>query len=367
MSNRAERRQAARRTAARVPTPAPPTATRPMTPAPTTAIPSPTEDAEPEALVVTHYVDAADLAPETTIRLTGERMDGPGTFSQEDRISGLSRDGGPGAITSWVYGLTPGRWAVTAAIQGTVAERARWSWRRWSLSPEVGQPLTTRWALLAPLARIPGVIPGIWPLLGVIAVILAILVQRLMLPHEGVDVPVSVSLVALVAGLAGAKIWYALLHPGPWPRALLGGWAVDGFLAVAPIVAVITLLVFGLPVAAFLDAITPGLFVAVAVGRIGCFLAGCCAGRVTGSRFGVWSSDRKVMARRIPAQFLESAAGLAIAIVAALVILGHFARPDGALFLASRAVYFLARHGLLRLRAERREFLWRRTAALTRT
>lgn len=358
MSNRAERRRAARGTAARVPT---------VAPAPATPSPCPTVDAEPEALVVTHYVDAAVLAADTTIRLTGSRVDGPGTFSQEDRISGIPPDGGPVAITSWVYGLTPGRWAVTAAIKGTSAERAHWSWRRWSLSGEMGEPLATRWALLAPLAGIPGVIPGIWPLLGATAVVLAILVQLLMLPHEGVEVPLSVSVVALAAGLAGAKIWYALLHPGPWRQALLGGWAVDGFLAVAPVVAVITLLVLGLPVAAFLDAVTPGLFAAVAVGRIGCFLAGCCAGRVTGSRFGVWSSDRKVMARRIPTQFLESAAGLVIAVVAALVILGHVARSDGALFLASLAVYFLVRQGLLRLRAERREFLWRRTAALTRT
>lgn len=352
MGNRAERRRAARRTE-----------THARAASPRATLSAASADSELGALVVTHYVAAADLAPDATIRLTGKRIDGPGTFSQEDRVSGLTQDGGPVAVTSWVYELAPGTWTVTAAIKGATAQRAHWSWHRWSLSREAGRPLPTRWAPLAPLAAIPGVIPGIWPLLGVIAVVLAIVVQRLMLSHDGVDIPVFVSLVALVAGLAGAKIWYALLHPGPWRQALLGGWAVDGFLAVATVTAVMILVVLRLPVAAFLDAGTPGVFTAVAIGRVGCFFAGCCAGRVTGSRFGVWSSDRKVMARRIPTQFLESAAGLAIAGAAAVVILGHIARPGGALFIGSLVVYLLVRQGLLRLRTERRDYLWRRAPA----
>lgn len=79
-------------------------------------------------------------------------------------------------------------------------------------------------------------------------------------------------------------MWYAVLYPGPWQRALLGGWAVDGFLVVALIVAIVALVVFGLPVARFLDASIPGIFLAVAIGRVGCFFAGCCAGRCTRAR-----------------------------------------------------------------------------------
>jgi phosphatidylglycerol---prolipoprotein diacylglyceryl transferase len=352
MSNRAERRRAAKR----APAPAPVVA------ATTTAT------AEREALVVTHYFNAGDLEDNTTIRLTGKQIDGPGTFSQEDQVIGIATSVGPVAVTSWVYGLEPGDWAVTATIAGRSARIARWSWRHWSLSPAGGAPVRTRWAALAPLAAVPGVIPGIWPLLGAVAIVLAIVVQRLMLPHEGVavEVPLAVPLVALGAGLAGAKIWYALLHPGPWRQALIGGWAVDGFLLVAPLVAVLALAVIRLPVGAFLDAVMPGVFLAVAVGRVGCFFAGCCAGRVTGSRLGLWSSDRKVMARRIPTQILESAAGLAISGIAIVVILGHVPRVDGVIFLASLAAYFLVRQSLLRLRAERREFLWRRSPTTSR-
>jgi len=126
------------------------------------------------------------------------------------------------------------------------------------------------------------------------------------------------------------------------------------------VVAVAMLLVFRLPVGAFLDATAPGLFVGVAIGRVGCFFAGCCAGRISRSRWGVWSSDRRVGARRVPAQLLESAAGLAIAVAAALLIFGHAVPIDGAIFVGAFAVYFLVRQALLRVRAERGAFSWRR-------
>lgn len=368
MSNRAARRHAAKG----------PAVTRESTVI-STAPPS-----EPEALVVTHYFDEADI-PEArgpfTIRLTGRRVgthgsDRQDTFTQGDGVEGLLPGSGPASVTSWVYGLTPGEWSVTAEMlgsddhrarraHGTPVRPARWSWRRWAVSSDAPRPVKTRRALLAPLARMPGVVPGIWPVLGAIAIVVAMVTERAMLPHENVttDVPLAVSVLALLAGLVGAKIWYAVLHPGPWRTALLGGWAVDGFLVVAPVVAVAALIALGLPVAAFLDAVTPGLFLAVAIGRIGCFLAGCCAGRVTVSRFGVWSSDRRVGARRIPAQILESGVGVAIASVTALVILVHAPRIDGAIFVGAFAVYLAARQSLLRVRAERRDFLWRRTNA----
>ena len=335
------------------------------------------ESVEPQALVVTHYFDADDLQGSATVRLTGRRIGSRGrqnltdVFTQEDRVDGIKPGSGPASVTSCVYGLAPGEWTVTAEVVRTGDSRrrvpilpARWSWRRWALSADAPTPVRTRWALLAPLARMPGVIPGIWPALGGVAVLVALVMQRIMLPHENVavDVPIIVPLAALAAGLLGAKVWYAVLHPGPLRQALLGGWAVDGFLVVAPIVAVVSLLALGLPVAAFLDAVTPGLFLAVAIGRIGCFFAGCCAGRVTESRWGIWSSDRKVGARRIPAQILESAAGLAIAAIATLLILGHAPRIDGTIFIGAFAAYLVVRQALLRVRAERREFLWRRSA-----
>jgi Prolipoprotein diacylglyceryltransferase len=221
--------------------------------------------------------------------------------------------------------------------------------------------------MLAPLARIPAVIPGSFTLMGTLAVLTALIVQSGLLASENVSVGSSliVSLLALVFGLIGAKLWYAVLHPGAW-RQSLGGWSVDGFLVVAPAVSVAALLAFDLPIGAFLDAAAPGIFFAVAIGRFGCFFTGCCAGRWTRSRWGVWSSDRHVGARRIPAQLLESAAGLIISLASAMLVLANVFGVSGLVFVVAVVAYFLVRQVLLRLRAERREYSWRRSGLVSR-
>ncbi len=346
------------------------------------------EAVEPEALVVTHRFDPGDDGEpySATVRLTGRRIGVTGvprandTFVQEDAVEGIVPGGGPVSITSWVYGLQPGEWAVNAELlrPGGEAGRGRrvspepiartaWSWRRWTLAGVDAGPVTTRWAMVAPLALMPGVLPGSWPALGTLGAIVALITQAAILAHENVAVgpSLAVSVVALLFGMLGAKVWYAVLHPGPWRQAILGGWAVDGFLVVAPIVAVVALLASNLPVGTFLDAATPGLFFAVAIGRVGCFFTGCCAGRMTRSRWGIWSSDRRIGARRIPAQFLESAAGLVIGVAAAVLVLGHVPLFSGAVFAAAFVVYVVVRQALLRVRAERREFSWRRRNAAT--
>ena len=346
---------------------------------------------EKEALVVSHVFDSGkDGDPySATIRLTGRRiginrLPGPkDSFVQEDRVDGIVPGSGPYSVTSWVYGLEPGDWNVSAELvrPGGDAGRGRrvaaepippaaWSWPRWSLSSGSRGAVRTRWALLLPLARTPGVIPGSFTVLGALAILVALAVQSAILARDNIPVieSVAVSLVALVAGLIGAKAWYAVLHPGPWRQALLGGWAVDGFLVVAPVVAVGLLLAVGLPVGRFLDANAPGIFLAVAIGRLGCFFTGCCAGRCTRSRWGVWSSDRdsRIGARRIPTQLLESGAGLLIGLAAWLVVSSGGLVSEGGVFVAAIAAYVMVRQAILRLRAERRDYLWRRSSVVSR-
>ncbi len=340
------------------------------------------KDLEPAALVVSHCFDSGEVGEpySATVRLTGRRVGVHGVrktedeFVQEDKVGRVVPGSGRVSITSRVYGLEPGEWNVRAELLRAHGDGRRglttvepigpasWSWRRWAVSSGASGLVKTRWAILAPLAQIPGVIPGTWPALGALAVLVALGTQAAVLAHKNVAFgqPQVVFLIALASGMIAAELWYAALHPGPFRQAILGGWAVDGFLAVAPVVAVAMLLVFRLPVGAFLDATAPGLFVGVAIGRVGCFFAGCCAGRISRSRWGVWSSDRRVGARRVPAQLLESAAGLAIAVAAALLIFGHAVPIDGAIFVGAFAVYFLVRQALLRVRAERGAFSWRR-------
>jgi phosphatidylglycerol:prolipoprotein diacylglycerol transferase len=94
----------------------------------------------------------------------------------------------------------------------------------------------------------------------------------------------------------------------------------------------------------------------MAVGRVGCFFAGCCAGRPTASRWGVWSSDQHIGVRRLPTQLLELALALAVGLAALAVVLLH-GPAGGALLVAATAVYTLLRQGILLLRAERRKSL----------
>ena len=343
--------------------------------------------------MVTHWFDpGGDGEPYTArVRLTGQRAGsarprGRDTFSHEEVVEGVVPGSGPIAVTSAVRGVGQGEWNVTATVLKPVRrtasrersdreprlkaepiERASWSWIRWRLVPAQPGPVRTRWALVAPLARIPAVQPGTWPLLGTLGALLAIVLQATMLTARGVpaEMPVLISVAALLVGMLGAKVWYAVLHPGPFKQALLGGWSVDGFVVVAPLVAAGLLLAFGQPVGEALDAVAPGMFLAVAIGRVGCLLTGCCSGPLTNSRWGIWSSDRRVGGRRVPAQLIESGVGITIAVVAAaLIALGAPGIP-GAIFAASIAAYLVARQLLLRVRAERREFSWRRARRAT--
>lgn len=347
---------------------------------------------EPQALVVTHRFDSGtDGEPySATVRLSGRRVGVRGvpragdSFVHEEVVHGIVPGTGEVSITSWVYGIASGEWNITAQVVRPAAEaagtgasrtwkresseplsRASWSWLRWSLSEAPASAVKTRWAVIAPLARIPAVIPGSFTVLGAIGILVALMLQWVVVMRAGVSGSASLtaSIFALVAGLIAAKLWSRSLHPG---EALIGpGWAVDGFLVVAPVVAVIAAVAGGLPLGLYLDAVAPGLFLAVAIGRIGCFFTGCCAGRCTRSRFGIWSSDRRIGARRIPTQLLESAAGLLIGGIAAALVLGNVVALQGGVFVAAIMSYFVIRQFLLRLRAEPRRYLWQRNRPLS--
>lgn len=98
----------------------------------------------------------------------------------------------------------------------------------------------------------------------------------------------------------------------------------------------------------------PGLLIAMAIGRVGCFFAGCCGGPPTASRWGVWSSDQRVGARRIPTQLLELTLALSLGIAVFVVALSY-GPAGGAIFVSALAAYTLVRQGILHLRAEPRK------------
>lgn len=339
------------------------------------------EAPEPAGIVVSHWFESGPAGGPpyaAHIRLTGRRRNVVGRpsnrdlFARDETVSGVVPGSGRVTTTSWVYGVNAGEWDITADLVGPERARAAtpdlhlpraaWSWRHWSIQSAERAAIQTRWALLAPLASSPAVLPGSFTLLAVVAIVSAILSQPIFLALLGVDAGAALvaSTLGLIAGLLGAKAWYLVLK-GPSKQTLREGWSVDGFLVAAPATAVLLAAAQGLAVGAYLDGVAPGIFLAVAIGRVGCFLTGCCAGRPTAG-WGIWSSDRRVGARRVPAQLVESAIGLALASLSAVLVLGGLLGGTGLVFVITVAVYVASRQGLLRLRAEARPFSWRRAA-----
>lgn len=349
----------------------------------------------PEALVVTYCFDPGETgeAYSAAVRLTGRRAGVGGrpkssdAFVREEAIAGVLPGSGPVSVSSVIEGVEPGEWSVAAELIRPTGDAgshispepsrrphiepmrtARWSWRLWRVSPGPSTVVVkTRWALLAPLARRPAVVPGSLPLLVIIGGFVAVLLQGVLVGNRGLSVPgaLVVSLLASVSGLIGAKVWHQVLNPQE--PILKPGWAVDGFLVIAPLVAVAALLALDIPVGEYLDASTPGLFFTVALGRVGCFLTGCCGGRPTSSRWGVWSCDGRIGARRVPTQLLESGVGLTIGLTTLTLVLGRLVPAEGGIFVAAFLVYLAVRQFLLRLRARPRKFLWQRIGLVEHT
>jgi len=340
-------------------------------------------DLYPHGLAASAWFDSGSGShPYTaTIRFSGRRLGATGrlgagdSFVQDEIIEEIIPAAGPMSITTRVCEVNPGEWSVTAEMlhpAGTPKSTrqsmrlglrgsqllfpAAWSWRRWAVSTGTARPVKTRWAPLTNLARIPAVIPGSWPGLVLLGVVVGLTLQSMLIGRAHLDVGrvLATTIVASVVGLVGAKAWYVALNLSGWREALRVGLCIQGFLVGALAVSLGGLFLLRLPVGQILDATAPALFFGVAIGRLGCFFTGCCAGRQSASRWAIWSSDRRVGARRIPTQLLESQAALGIGVTALLAEI--YSRPavPGTIFLASFAAYTLCRQGLLRLRGEAR-------------
>ncbi|MBA3524847.1 MAG: prolipoprotein diacylglyceryl transferase, partial [Geodermatophilaceae bacterium] len=170
--------------------------------------------------------------------------------------------------------------------------------------PGTPQPLPARESAagstgFAPVVRVraPGVRLAAWPgLVGLGAVVallaMSLLASRLGLPVTHVLVLALVASLVGLVGLVGAKLYYLAEHP-TYARSLAsmtGGMCIQGFVLAANRTIVLGALLWDLSVGSVLDATAPGLLFGMAIGRVGCFLGGCCAGRPTASRWGLWSS-----------------------------------------------------------------------------
>jgi len=96
----------------------------------------------------------------------------------------------------------------------------------------------------------------------------------------------DLSFYLLLAAIIGSRIFYILLNPGPYiknPVAILkiweGGLVFYGGLIFAVITGVIYIKRHNLSLWQIADIFAPSIAVGHAIGRLGCFFAGCCHGR----------------------------------------------------------------------------------------
>lgn len=325
-----------------------------------------------EILTATYWLDPGEFGEpySVTVRFSGRRTGVTGKpqardrFSQEETFDGIVPGSGPVSLTTRVAGVNPGTWIVTAepVLGKGLAVRPRTptlvrevktaTQRLWPWVKPVSAAPTEENTALRPFARIPGVIPGAWIALVSLGVGLAVVIVAVIVARDGVGLGsvLAVAVPAVIAGCIGGKLWYLAVHRGK----RFDGWCIQGFITGTVLIGTAALVRLQLPVGLVLDATAPALFFAVAVGRPGCFVAGCCYGRPTASRWGLWSSDQHVGARRIPTQLLEALLGFVIGAATLLVVLSGRSALPASVFVGALAAYSLGRQFILPLRAEPR-------------
>ncbi|SFB62568.1 phosphatidylglycerol:prolipoprotein diacylglycerol transferase [Amycolatopsis marina] len=289
-----------------------------------------------------------------TVRFVGTRVGAEGTddardrFEQTERVDGLAAGTGPVALTTRVSGINAGEWRVTASPV-----------TRPGATPAVtglSRRVITTKTVFGQLAQGPAVRLAAWPLLVGLGAVVAIALQALLAARVGINVAavLAVSLVGCLLGFVGGKVWYLVLHRRHPRTFLTAGACIQGFLVVALGVIALGAALLRLPPGTLLDVTTPGVFFGMALGRPGCFLTGCCAGRPTSSRWGLRSSDRRLAIRRCPVQLLEATAALAIGVVSLALVLAAPPPLPGAIFVGSLAAYTFCRQLLFPFRTESR-------------
>jgi len=208
---------------------------------------------------------------------------------------------------------------------------------------------------------------GSYGLMAVIAVAAAVGISSLMARrfHYSLDDVVNYTLLTAVGGLTGAfTVGFLLFLPQriahgffSFPPALVSwGGIIGGLTAMAIIMWKWRLDFFN-----FADILSPGFFIAIGIGRIGCHLAGCCFGRSTLHGIGVTFSHHLAPASHmpqpvIPTQLISSAILITIGILFIPFVLRR--ETPGACFAAMLLVYPLKRFFIEFYRADARAFLF---------
>lgn len=187
---------------------------------------------------------------------------------------------------------------------------------------------------------------------------------------EGIETNLilDLGLYILVSALLGAKLLLLFVdweHYSSHPASLLrsGGVFYGGLIA-----AVLTSIWFfhkhRLRVWQMTDILAPSIALGHAIGRLGCFSAGCCYGKPTGAPWGVTFTDpyaQEIAGTPLhitlhPTQLYESGAELLIFVT--LLLLSRRKRFEGQIFWTYVALYALARFLIEFFRGDQRGFVF---------
>lgn len=305
-------------------------------------------EAPDQAVAATYSFDPVDWPrpASVTIRFVGTREDADGQsgdfFDRLEQLGTVDPRGGRISVTTRAGNVRPGRWRVTATPTVTrVPNRL----------PVIAIVTSTRYTMLA---QGPAVRLAAWPLLVGMGAVVALMMQALLVGRAGAPVlPVlGLSLLGCLLGYPAAKLWFLAAQRRGLRDFLQAGAHIQGFLLASLATVTVGTSLLGLSPGAILDATAPGIFLGMAVGRPGCFFTGCCAGRPTLSRWGLRSSDRRLVVRRVPVQLLEAAAALVIGLVTLTLALAATSPFAGAVFVAAISGYVFVRQLLFRLRVQ---------------
>lgn len=315
-------------------------------------------EAGPQSLGITYWFEAAPKGEPypVSVSLSGKlRGDAPpghqDSFRVNKTVGRVLPGSGRVAMTVRVPDLAAGTWDVTATPiePSRPGSSTQWSAGSSRRSPAAGSGTTTFTSFANQLA--PGVWPGAWPALVATGAVIALLVQLFLAARLGLSVSTLLPLSALACllGLGGAKMYYVATHRSETVN-LVVGMSVQGFVVVAVGTLLVGARLGGLSLGSVLDVTAPGILAGMAVGRVGCLLGGCCVGRPTASRWGVWSSDRHLGLRRIPVQAIESGFAATLALLAVSANLTWGTAPGGLVFLVTMGAYTAGRQLLFPLR-----------------
>lgn len=190
---------------------------------------------------------------------------------------------------------------------------------------------------------------------GMLAIVAVITVAYLWLRPKGYSLTsiLVLSFVGSATGLLGARLFYVIGHMGTFSRNpgeildfQMSGLVFYGAVIVGGVAVILAARLLKMRIWEILDAAGLGLLLGLAIGRVGCFLNGCCGGKPSGLPWAVTFPG--TMESVHPTQLYEL--GLNLIAFGLLLYLAKRLKREGEVFLLAIALYGVIRFNMEFLR-----------------